>query len=48
MYALLTFPDGIYHVCKSKDVVKYEDTFTGKYKGKRYICNILAQHGKKN
>lgn len=46
MFALVIFNDGIYHICKSKDVTKHGNESVAKYKNVKYTCRILAQHSK--
>lgn len=46
MLALVIFNDGIYHICKSKDVTKHGNECVAKYKNVKYTCRIIAQHSK--
>lgn len=46
MFALVLFNDGIYFICKSKNVTKHGNEYVAKYRNIKYTCRILAQHSK--
>jgi len=49
MFALVLFEDGVYYICKNRDIIKKKNVCSIQYKSSgRYIGKIIALNGKYN
>ena len=47
MFALVLFGDGVYYICKKKDIIEKKNVCTIRYKNnRRYVGKIISFNGK--